>query len=574
MGSRNNHWYNINEARAYPLDDSASLVSDSGGRLPAGLLEDLRIRWPRSLGRWVFLSAATITTHIVTFTFEVTDSMDAVAGQSQLLAGFSMAIKDLMPGRTYNLQTFATGVAGYVVIGSSTDAPFQGKFSTPRQSLVTPRAGRFYRDPPIPSMKLHGSELPLTGLIKLTAKEPLTIERATRVIDGVEYDNVIVFKLKDPVSDVESDKDYVPAIARFASPCTGIVTMSCTDPQPVLSVNGVTPDCQGRVYLRFRGAAVVGKVYDDDSALIIGSPVDMATTCAPPYLPSLADGTLPSYTDPVDIPIPPDPEIPPVDPESISEVFTTVMSLPHCETFDYGIAPGFAPTENSEFGFIADDSPEEDFCCAGPPPSTSDICWATDENSQSMSDSLSLSESAVFAVASSYGTVSEPAQSKTNIALFTLDVQSLYRKYTTDVKVLPGIPGSKSNVGIIFNYKTIPLTGLLEYWLLKLDVAAGVFGLYYFNGLQLVPLGAVATLTGLRLEDWYRLTLTIVPDTETQTQVFVTATCRGIYDPGLNISINTTISSAKYMPDGGYVGLHVDRSKALFSFWRVEEADV
>ena len=48
-------------------------------------------------------------------------------------------------------------------------------------------------------------------------------------------------------------------------------------------------------------------------------------------------------------------------------------------------------------------------------------------------------------IASSYATIHPNAQARTNISIWTIDVQSLYRKYTTDVKITNGQLGSKKN---------------------------------------------------------------------------------------------------------------------------------
>ena len=61
MAIRNNHWYNLNEQRDYPVDDTASALSDDGSRLPSSLIADLRLRWPSALGRYAFISAAAVT---------------------------------------------------------------------------------------------------------------------------------------------------------------------------------------------------------------------------------------------------------------------------------------------------------------------------------------------------------------------------------------------------------------------------------------------------------------------------------------------------------------------------------
>ena len=65
MAIRNNNWYNLNEQRDYPVDDVASALDDSGKRLPMSLITDLQLRWPKELGQYAYVSAASVTEGIV-----------------------------------------------------------------------------------------------------------------------------------------------------------------------------------------------------------------------------------------------------------------------------------------------------------------------------------------------------------------------------------------------------------------------------------------------------------------------------------------------------------------------------
>jgi len=59
--TQNNHWYNINEQRNYPLDDTASCVANSGLRLPNNIITDLRLRWPEQHGKYAFVLSLSVT---------------------------------------------------------------------------------------------------------------------------------------------------------------------------------------------------------------------------------------------------------------------------------------------------------------------------------------------------------------------------------------------------------------------------------------------------------------------------------------------------------------------------------
>jgi hypothetical protein len=264
MAVRNNHWNNLNELRNYPLDDTASALSNSGDRLTASLIADLRLRWPITYGRYAFVSSAAVTNHIVTLMIEATDDPDNSPVSSTLIAGISLPLADLTQGRTYSLEAFQSGVGGFIIIGSGVDKTFKGVFSSPRQSLLTPRAARASRVPPVPTLGIDQAATGLKGVVNLTAVAPLHLSKATRVIDGVEYDNVIVFRLVEEAAGIATGTGRGSVFSQYAGPCgkrTG--SSSCDDPQPIETINGIAPDCNGVITFCFNGCATVGRNTED-----------------------------------------------------------------------------------------------------------------------------------------------------------------------------------------------------------------------------------------------------------------------------------------------------------------------
>ena len=555
MVIRNNDWYNLNEQRDYPVDDTASATANNGTRLPSSLISDLRLRWPRALGRYAFISSVAVTPGIITLMIEVSSTPDNTPATSVLLAGISVPRSELVQGRTYVLETFQDKTGGFIIFGSGTEENYAGTFSSPEQTLLTARAARAIRPPPIPSMRIEQSSTELTGLVNLTASSPLVLRKETRVIQGVEYDNVIVFRLEESAVTAAADSVF----SRFAGDCGKRVgSRTCADPQPIETINGILPDCDGVICIEISGCAVVGKNVTD-CGVIIDCDLGLSSSCDPPELPDLTTGKLPSELDPIIIPpvIPPEPPIPPD--VSISESAVTILSLPYCDMFDTGIAYGFNLIGSSLFGFIADDSPDEDDCCFGPP-----LAQGTGDGSACSQEDPTID------IDSSYGAISESAQARTNISVFASDVQCLYRKYTTDIKITPGMFGSQSNGGILINYR-LTEGGLENYLVARLDVDTSEFGIYFFNGTSLVSLLVVAVLDA-RHDDWYRITLTAVPNVATQTSVDVTATLDGITDASVVVTMNLSVSSNVFGSDSGLAGLYSRRSLSYFSFWRVDEA--
>lgn len=552
MPIRNNHWYNVNQLRPYPIDDTASAVADSGEMLPADFFKDLKLRWPIEYGQYAFVSAVTASPYIVTFLIHVASDLDNTENNAILVAGISIPRSSFDKHRTYTLTTFQNHVAGFVCLGPSADQTVTLYFSTPRQTLLTARAARAIRRPPVPSIGVKGISRGLTGLVKLIPKAPLEITKGTRVIAGVEYTNCAIFRL------VEQSGQSTSVFSQFTGPCGRRVgSRSCPDPQPIETINGIGPDCNGVLTLDFGSTLQIGRNATDCGA-VVDLALGLSSTCQPAYLPALTTGLLPIETPPVIIPPPVSPE-PPVGPDvSLSEYVNTVLTLPYCDTFDDAVAHGFSPVGSSSFGFISEDSPDEAYCCTG----------AASNFACDASESLSLSGGAfdIVPVASSYGTISDNAQGRTNISLFVTDVQTVYRKYTTDTKIVRGLRGSYLNSGIVLNYR-LDDKGLPNYILGLLNIDNSTFGVYYFNGSSLLVLSKLV-IRGLKPDDWYRMSLSSIP---TASQVFLTFQLHGVSDPGLTATINTSISANLYQEDSGKAGLYSNRSKTYFSYWRIDQ---
>jgi len=98
---------------------------------------------------------------------EVSETANNSPNTATLIAGVSVAKAELVQGRTYLLETFKDKVGGFITFGSGSEENFSGKFSSPEQTLLTARAARSIRQPPIPAMQIAQSGTQLTGLINL-----------------------------------------------------------------------------------------------------------------------------------------------------------------------------------------------------------------------------------------------------------------------------------------------------------------------------------------------------------------------------------------------------------------------
>lgn len=591
MAIRNNHWYNINEQRSYPLDDTASCRDDNDVRLPNDFLADLRLSWPLSYGRYCYLSAASCTPTSVSLIFSSCSDLDNLTGDSQILCGLNLPRNQSRTYETYSLRVFPLGpstadlsllvydssylnwenfflawapaedtlfsgqieregIGGHVVFGSGIEQEFSCMFSSPRQSLITARAGRATIVSPVSKLRLGGSSKPYTGLLDLSVTGPMYARKEPQSINGKWQENVIVLGLDN----TRATPDEESVFSRFAGRCSPRVSSgSCGDPQPLQSINGVRPDCDGNVTLDFRGCAVVGRSASD-CGVILDCNLGLEQSCRPPYLPDASDGLLPGEYDPVNIPpLPPDSDSSDGPDTGISDSFSPSLALPYCDTFDGVQANSFTQVGSSMFVFIADDSPAEDVCCNGPPEAASG--FGCDE-----SDSVSSSPV-------SYGTNSPSARAFTHISLFTADNQTLFRQFVTDLRIQPNVTGTDNVAGILVNYK-FGGNGLPNYYVAAVDTKTFTFGIYLFNGLAFVPLVQEIDYA-IRINEWMRVRFSVVP---TSNSVSFTANLQGITRPSLNVALSTSVPASQWGTDSGQSGFYIRKSLAHFAYWRVESA--
>jgi hypothetical protein len=555
---RNSHWYNLNEQRSYPIDETASAADSDGRRIPNSFLADLRLTWPLSAGRYSFISAAAVTATNVSLLISACDTLDNDPDDAVLIAGITRKLSDIVAHGSYTLDAFISDVVGIVSFGSNLDEVFSAVCSGPSQSLLTARAARAFISSNMPALRLLGSATYVNGFVDIAVREPLTISRETLTIGGNVQDNTLVFDLVENRATAADSSVF----EIYSGKCDQRVSSrNCGDPQPLETINDVKPDCDGVLTLDFQGCAIVAQ-NTSDCGVVVDCNLSLDQTCQPPYLPDDSEGRLPGDIPPLVIP-PPDPDPPGSDSasDSISDSYSGAITLPYCDTFDLGVATGFSPIGPAMFTMVADESPAEDFCCSGPPAAvTTEGC----DLSESVSGSF-----VPYNPALSYGTGQLAARIYTHISLFTLDSQVLYREYATDLKVQPNIAGAQGIAGILVNYK-VSGSGLPSYYLAVVDTVNFTFGIYLYNGISRIPLITVQDYS-IREDEWMRLRFAITPGA-TPYAIDLTASLDGITRLTLDVDLTTTITAEQWGTDSGDVGLYIDRSLAHFSFWRVDLA--
>lgn len=549
METTNAHWTNRNEGRPYPVDDAASCRDDAGLELPPDLIADLNLRWPADLGRYAFLGAVAATAGLVTVTIQASDDPDAATGLVPLAV--VSAARPVQTGRVYAVQAQAPGVGGWVTFGRGVEGrTYGGRFSTPAQSRLAPRAARAYRRPPVHSLSALGADAALTGVVTLKAEPPLAWAREEREVDGVLRDCAVLRLVDDNGAEgfaTPADAALISGFKQesvfstFAGPCAGRPEAgTCGCPEPVQFVNAVAPDCDGLLTVEFRGCAQVTLV--DGCGIALACNVGLIDACVPPAIPN-EDGLLPSEADPANVP-PVSPPPPPPPPSANSESYSAYAGLPAAACFP---DPGDVPLE-VEAGLW--EWAEDDGAQSG--------CPAEDYPVSQSGSSLSLGH------AGSYQTASAATRSA---AVWPLgDVSTLYRRATTAAKMTDGGAGTLRNAALVVNHRAGAVAGQYLYHYAEVDYDTQTFRLGRFNGTSFQEV-ASALVPGLLLDTWYRITAEVRPGPLNGQVSLVVAVADDAGGP-LNATVSATV--ANYGDPDGDFGLGTRRSHGRFAYLRVE----
>lgn len=277
-------WLARNAGRAYPLDDAATATDDDGKSLPENLLVDANIWVPKlELGpgrpmRFLYLSSASISEGLVSITILGTAG-PVIAATGELVAApetpflpiATVSItKPFIPYKNYAVDPLVDGVSGWVMFGQVNDAEdIFLKFSDPSQSILAPKAVRFYEALPVTSIRGGSAFTPIDGDIFLNGLEPFKIESKLRVIEGdVEPTRVLELSL-------ESSADILKA---FAGGCGGRPESETCTRNPIQTIGGISPDCTGDVTVTYNGVTV--RSIQGGAGQCIDSTQSLAAICA------------------------------------------------------------------------------------------------------------------------------------------------------------------------------------------------------------------------------------------------------------------------------------------------------
>lgn len=270
-------WLNKNEQRNYPLHDSASKHDVEDRRLPDTIFADVNLMVPTSAGQFVFISSVSITPALVSATFlaadcDPFDPACTPTGSFVPLAVITVA-RPVAIHRNLSVEALYPGVGGWVAFGRGVEAIDQLtlRFDDPAQTLLLPRAARSYDDLPVNSIGKVGFPTELTGLVTLLGQSGIVnISKQVREIEGIRRDALVI--------GLNLDVDAVGTLRRFTGPCGARPEDRTCPGKALVSLNGVRPDCNGNIGVRFEGfdTDVVGI----ESGNIIDLPIGLDDVCA------------------------------------------------------------------------------------------------------------------------------------------------------------------------------------------------------------------------------------------------------------------------------------------------------
>lgn len=559
MPIRNQSWFNLNEERPYPVDDSATLADDAGKQMPTHILVDLSLSFPRSAGQYVYVSAVAVGPGQVSLVFLAVEDIGSTTPVPIAVVSLPRPVDRF---RQYPLESMYPGVGGWVVLGGGVDEaiPYYGKFSLATQSLISPRAARWYPDLPVTSVgKFYGEKL--TGLVSLVGGSDIEIVKECREIPGqpVEiYDpsycgtdelgtkvrEVIVFRLKDKLGGKERN-----VFDAYRGRCGNRPeSRTCDDPQPIEFIGPVPPDCCGNIFIDLTGCAYISGVmeiatYNEADSLseingscgvIVDCGLDLPDACKKKGDLPDSDGNLPSHDDLC---------------VSISEVSESIPDDP---------PPDFDMSYNldSASASVAEDPTlplTQTFNTFG------DFALRTGDWGIAPGDLFTAQSGAMRNVATY-----EPTPAI---------LGSYYRRAETRVDLLQGPQGTLHNAAILVNYReTYAGSGKFEYYVVEIDwdghyrgfklFRVGRFNGDKWNSLFDVPINALA------LGDTYDLSVEISPHANASHAWFV-ARLQGVTNPGIDVTIGP-LAIASFAPDDGYFGLGTNRALAKFHYFTLK----
>lgn len=217
-------WYNENEYRPYPVDDSSYLKDDTGKLMPMSLLADLSISVPEDFGA-VYITGLYCGPAMVSLALgDGTEGLLTAAASKTAAANYTPIY----------MNPVGDNISGHVVFGRGVVSHEGSYMFTQGQMKLDFHAIRNYHGGKVLSVNKFGGSVGdrLRGMVNISVAGAMSV----RKID----DSTAVFSL---------NADAAPD---FLSPCDKTADINRCGPPPIRSLNGVKPDAEGVIIMRVK----------------------------------------------------------------------------------------------------------------------------------------------------------------------------------------------------------------------------------------------------------------------------------------------------------------------------------
>jgi hypothetical protein len=219
-------WYNENEQRAYPIAEDALRVDDSGQQLPDDILVDVGLLLTEAHDQ-PYVSSLRLTSRFITIGISTSGT--------GLFAGTYLR-SDIEPYKSYPLTALVDDAAGWIAFGNKRVTGTEDyRFSSAVQSRLELRTVHLMEPPAVTRFTKYGGRQDryVDGIVQLEAGQGVEI-----VQDDTNPQKIII-RLTEEMKTV------------MVGPCNEQADKETCGVPPIREIDGVCPDENGRITIRF-----------------------------------------------------------------------------------------------------------------------------------------------------------------------------------------------------------------------------------------------------------------------------------------------------------------------------------
>ena len=545
MPIRNQNWYNLQSTRRYPLDDKTTGDDDSGNPIRDDIVVDCHIRYPSSLGQYLFIQGLNVTHSLVGVVIGAAQTLEDTNCPTVAVVTVQ---KPVNKNVNYSVTPLVAGLSGWITFGSGVDVDFVGRYSTPLQTFIGQRNARPYMPLPVPSLGKDGVAEYLQGIIEIVAESPVIAtyhEAYTLPKYDPETDTTNSFPVQAIVFSTEAPTAQFNPQKFFLAPCNERPESGTCKTPPIEKINGVEPNCEtGNIDIIFN-TPLQGVPFEQCGGLDILTDRGLTASCArvPDSEKKRKDDCPCDNDDGVSEycwPELPDPD----DPNACEEFTGSICApLPVCVSFNNCVECDSNETiTTTEFDTVAGSFSHATILA---PP----ICCPNTGTGLS-----------------NHGVWLSTNNASINIALYQSCAGDWAYGKVVSAEVRPRPGGLQQNGGVILNYVRVTEDGRCrtKYFAVLLDSGAAELQLYRFDGSLLIKENAipVASVVG----NWYRVSAYATGSGGTAT---ITANLHNITTNTAVATLTTSVTN--YEVINGRSGVIANSSSTYFNKFEIAE---